>query len=423
MNSTNIKKFKYADTSNNPISLLEYLILNEDDNPYILFKFHNNLNQELESIYFSLLVYDKNQNLIESFKLNVEGLSVKANEAFIPEIKAKINKDVVNIKYELISATFKESIYKDNKYLRKDNEEDIVKKINGKNQIKVIDRYKHAPIKTITILTGVLMFMFVVLTIAGAFFYTDKFANKFAVNGSEYIVLNDEAYLAKAPNNVESFEIPVEVSASKFFKNKTYRVTGIYNEAFKDSNIKYVTLSNYVNILPRAFVNSMINEINNSAYILRIEDEAFKNCDYLEQLELINNTFIGKNAFESCDKLTRLISPKAGVASEAFKGDKLTDLTFDNVLSGKPLYTIFDNRIKDVSKSINDIKIYIARLRVSETLISIDYFHYTSITRLNISTKTSVTFGALCNADHYFIGNARYDQNHEYLDDIIVSTK
>jgi hypothetical protein len=121
--------------------------------------------------------------------------------------------------------------------------------------------------------------------------------------------------------------------------------------------------------------------------------------------------------------LTRLISPKAGVASEAFKGDKLTDLTFDNVLSGKPLYTIFDNRIKDVSKSINDIKIYIARLKVSETLISIDYFHYTSITRLNISTKTSVTFGALCNPDHYFIGNARYDQDHEYLDDIIVSTK
>jgi hypothetical protein len=115
------------------------------------------------------------------------------------------------------------------------------------------------------------------------------------------------------------------------------------------------------------------------------------------------------------------------ICEENFPYDKdvmiLTDLTFDNVLSGKPLYTIFDNRIKDVSKSINDIKIYIARLKVSETLISIDYFHYTSITRLNISTKTSVTFGALCNPDHYFIGNARYDQNHEYLDDIIVSTK
>ena len=46
MNSTNkIEKYTYQSDDTAPVSLLEYVNILEDDKRYLIFKFHNNLNQ------------------------------------------------------------------------------------------------------------------------------------------------------------------------------------------------------------------------------------------------------------------------------------------------------------------------------------------------------------------------------------------
>ena len=69
MNSfNNIKKYKYEKNQKDIVSLVEYIIFEDERNneKYLVFKFQNNVNQYLNEIKFEISQYDSENNLIST---------------------------------------------------------------------------------------------------------------------------------------------------------------------------------------------------------------------------------------------------------------------------------------------------------------------------------------------------------------------
>ena len=442
MSSTNFEKIIYDSTDPSPVSLMEYLIFSEEDSKYLVFKFRNNLNQRLHSITVQVDCYDSDYSLIERSTVTFNELDIRQGALFVPSKKMKVDVSTTNIKVSLINAKFMLSEYiqnelrplsidDNNELSQKDSKKQakyqlkIEKKLakirnskKNKNKYKFKSVMKKRTPSYTRFLTIILSVLAVIYIFVSSYFYVDMYAIKFTYKEVTYEIKNDALYVSSVSPYEESVNIPDRLEVTKNFKTYRYNVVGISEKAFEKSNVKVLTINSKVTVSQAAFANSKIENIVNSDLITSIGDYAFENCTNLSSIEAENCTYVGRFAFANCSSLKELIMPNATVAQDSFKGLKSFDTLSIKDTTTDSFANIFDSSIT-TTKTICTIN----SLTINRRSISIDYFKNSTFKYLYLTNKEpAVTYGAIY---PYALsgGNVTIDEEHEYIDSKIVSSK
>lgn len=151
------------------------------------------------------------------------------------------------------------------------------------------------------------------------------------LSASAYDLMVDGIYYSYNPNTQECKVVKgddnyfgnIIVPETINFKGKDIRVSGISDDAFKDSpNLNSVTLPNTITFYSSSvFENcSSLKSVVLGLNQTKIPKSTFKNCHNLEDLTLPTNiTFIGDNAFTGCSSLTSFVlGTDAEIENNAF---------------------------------------------------------------------------------------------------------
>ena len=340
----NIEKVLYHSNKEEVVSLLEYIIFEDEKSKekYIIFKFQNNVNQVLKQIKFKVSQYDEKGNLIETLVLEHKGFEINANDTFVPKAKMKANSDCSTIQVETLYALFERVEWEKDEFkavtytvddFRKDfslskkitveetvkSKKEKVKKEKPKKKTKndkrsiVIKNVMKQNItvspKVWTIIFSIILFAFVIGT---SFLYKND-ANQFYLDGFEYTLTNNGVVISDYDNTSSNVIIPKMVNDMK--------VVGIDDKAFENCTIKSVTFSDGIAIGDEAFKNcKKLTTINNPNFITSVGDYAFKNCKELTEIEFLTANYIGVGAFEGCNKIYKAELPLATLLENSFKG-------------------------------------------------------------------------------------------------------
>ena len=119
----NIEKIKYSKNTSEVVNLKEYILFENEreEVKYIVFKFVNEVNQQLLGMEFEVSQYNLDGALIETSIVIYDRFLAKANEEFVPNAKLKVNYGCNTISVRLLKAAFdrflwNEGEYEDNSY-------------------------------------------------------------------------------------------------------------------------------------------------------------------------------------------------------------------------------------------------------------------------------------------------------------------
>ena len=119
----NIEKIKYTKKTSEVVNLQEYIVFENErkEEKFIVFKFANNVNQQLLGMEFEVSQYNIDGLLVESSVVIYNSFLANANEEFVPKAKLKVNFLCKTISVKLLKAAFDrflwdEGEYKDNSY-------------------------------------------------------------------------------------------------------------------------------------------------------------------------------------------------------------------------------------------------------------------------------------------------------------------
>ena len=272
-----VTKIKYTDNTSDPVTLSEYIVFQDDKSKrkYIVFRFNNNVTQQLLGMQFEVCQYNAENNLIEKSVVVYDKFLAGAEEEFVPKAKLRVSFNCSTISVRLIQAAFdrfvwKEGEYHDNTYKfgmfykdetepkEEETEDKKPKKIKEKKEKR--EKYKKSkhPFvmkdattrnltkfpKVFNVLVIIVVLAFVVVTL----FLFKKDTKKFTDGDYLVRIINAEdvaiyVYLGKVINLV----FPGEIDG--------YKVTKIDAGAFKNSKISTVTVTFEVTIATDAFVD------------------------------------------------------------------------------------------------------------------------------------------------------------------------
>ena len=119
----NIEKIKYTKNTSEVVNLKEYIVFENErkQEKYIVFKFSNEVNQQLLGMEFEVSQYNVDGALAESSVVIYDRFLAKANEEFVPPAKLKVNYACKTISVKLLKAAYdrflwNEGEYEDNTY-------------------------------------------------------------------------------------------------------------------------------------------------------------------------------------------------------------------------------------------------------------------------------------------------------------------
>ncbi len=119
----NIEKIKYTKSTSEVVNLIEYIVFDNEreEEKYIVFKFVNNVNQQLLGMEFEVNQYNIDNELIEKSVVIYDKFLAKATESFVPAAKLKVNYACKSISVKLLKAAYdrflwNEGEYEDNSY-------------------------------------------------------------------------------------------------------------------------------------------------------------------------------------------------------------------------------------------------------------------------------------------------------------------
>ncbi|MDE6691183.1 MAG: leucine-rich repeat domain-containing protein [Clostridia bacterium] len=302
----NVTKIRYNDQSDEPVTLNEYIVFQDDKSKrkYIVFRFSNNVTQQLLGMQFEVCQYNVDDNLIEKSVVVYNQFLAGAEEEFVPKAKLRVSYNCTSISVRLIQAAFdrfvwKEGEYADNTYKfgmfyndstkpQDEKESDKSKKLKTnkskrekpekrkktKNPFSLKDATtgnlaKLPKVFNVLVIIAVLVFVSVTLVLFKK--DTKKFTD------GDYLVRitadGDAAvygYLGDETNLV----IPDKIAG--------YPVAKIDGGAFKNSDVVSVTFNSEVKIDDGAFVNcTKLTWVISKYKITTLGDDAFQNCPKL----------------------------------------------------------------------------------------------------------------------------------------------
>ena len=108
-----IKKINYKDNRDSIVALKEYILFKDEigKKQLLIFKFQNNLNQELSKMTFNVMQYDSENFMIKKSTVNYDDFTVDRGEAFVPKLKMEVDIFCNTIEVELTYAKFERVEY------------------------------------------------------------------------------------------------------------------------------------------------------------------------------------------------------------------------------------------------------------------------------------------------------------------------
>ena len=119
----NIEKIKYSKATSEVINLKEYIVFENErkQEKYVVFKFVNNVSQQLLGMEFEVFEYNIDGDIVESTVVVYDKPLAGPNAEFVPNAKLKVNYACKTISVKLHKAAYdrflwKEGEYEDNSY-------------------------------------------------------------------------------------------------------------------------------------------------------------------------------------------------------------------------------------------------------------------------------------------------------------------
>ena len=308
----NIEKIKYA-SEDCVVTLREYIVFEDEraEEKYVVFKFANNVSQQLLGMEFEVSQYDIDGSLVEKSQVVYPKFLAKPDEQFVPKAKLKVNYACKTLSVRLIQAAFDRFIWKEGQFL--DNsykfehyaaDEDTEAAKRGvqvksaavkaqpaptapkKCKYKIPFNVKDTTRKNIAKFPAVFNFLVLLVMLVAiglaAYFFTSK-STGFTVG--DYGV--------------------------KIVSGKTVEITGYTGEA--KSVVIPATLGDYTvaGIAENAFKNSEIESVKINSSSLYIDSFAFEGCAKLKTVASSAEITVKTNAFKGCVNLATVTLPNA----------------------------------------------------------------------------------------------------------------
>ena len=417
-----IKKVNYTDNADSVVALKEYICFKDEarKKQLAIFKFQNNLNQQLSKMTFDVMQFDSDNFMIRKTTVNYDDFIADKGEAFVPKMKMELDifcsSIQINLTYakfervEYVNGTLKPIPYsikefrdnkekevtpskKEQKLLEKQKIKELKKKNkeSDKRRMEVQDvTHRNKPLIS-AVLSTIMCLALIAFVAATVVIY--------GLNGKLY-QSGDYMYEKQSDNtitihkyygNEENILIPETIDNLK--------VIAIDDKAFKNKDCQSVTFTSNVTIGPKAFQDcTNLSQIFGMEFVISVGSEAFKNCSNLQNIDSTELDSIGVRSFENCTSLKNINIPNTLVENEAFLGcDRIESLVIRDTATSH-LIDIFGGE-KNKLKS----------LTIARKNIGAGYFSdMTSLTQLSFAVTPTIEFGALSgtNIQGHFINES-----------------
>ena len=268
----NIEKIKYTKSTSEVVNLNEYIVFEDEraEKKYIVFKFVNNVNQQLLGLEFEVNQYDIDNALVETSIVIYDSFLANPNSEFVPAAKLKVNYACKTISIKLKKAAYdrfmwNEGEYEDNSYKFVHYYEDEKKvpppkpEKNGKKEKKEKKQksngkkfeMKNQTKKNIARFPAVflaIVFIVVCAFVGVTLYFFEKSSDRFTIDDYKLrIVDGNRVSIYGYAGDAKELEITANVG--------DYQVVMIESGAFTDSSVESVTISTPLTIEKYAFVN------------------------------------------------------------------------------------------------------------------------------------------------------------------------
>ncbi|MCH5148499.1 MAG: hypothetical protein J1G05_03945 [Clostridiales bacterium] len=270
----NIEKIKYSKNTSEVVNLKEYILFENEreEIKYIVFKFSNEVNQQLLGMEFEVSQYNLDGALIETSIVIYDKVLAKANEDFVPNAKLKVNYGCKTISVRLLKAAFdkflwNEGEYEDNSYKfdhyyrdehaqkpapapapvqqEEKPKKEKKKKIGKKFELKQQTRKNIARFPAFFL---ALIFIAVSAFVGVSLYLFERDSKRFTIDGFKLcIAYGKNVSIYGYVGNDKVVEIPQTLGE--------YYVITIESGAFTDCKMERVEINASLTIEPRAFVN------------------------------------------------------------------------------------------------------------------------------------------------------------------------
>lgn len=310
----NIEKIKYS-SSDCIVTLLEYIVFEDElaEEKYVVFKFSNNVSQQLLGMEFEVCQYDVEGCLIEKSIVVYNKFLAKADKCFVPDAKLKVNYLLKTLSVRLVKAAFDRFVWKEGEYLdnsykfehyASDIDRELPPKIATPTGVgacvaavkpascgpQIPFTVKNTTRKNIAKFPGVFnalvcFLAFVASGVSVWLFSTNSSA--FTIDGYD-LKLISKSEMTVAVTGCERTEKDLVIPA----RLGDYTVVRICTGAFKDSKIESVTFDSSLYIEDFAFENCTNLKTVASSAEITVSAEAFKNCKQLTNINLPYSAWI-----------------------------------------------------------------------------------------------------------------------------------
>ena len=429
-----IKKVNYTDNADSVVALKEYICFKDEarKKQLAIFKFQNNLNQQLTKMTFDVMQFDSDNFMIRKTTITYDDFVADRGEAFVPKMKMELDIFCDSIQIKLTYAKFERVEFvngimkpipysikefrdnkekpekpskKEQKLLEKQKIKELKKKgkESDKRRMEVLDvtnRNKPLISAVLTTVMSLALIAFVAVTVV-----------MYGINGKLYQSgdymyekrNNEEAVIHKYYGNEENILVPETIDGLK--------IIGIDDKAFKNKECSSLTLSSQVSIGNSAFEDCVnLSVIYGMENVVSVGDKAFRNCSNLKSIDSTELDSIGVRSFENCTSLKNVSIPNTTVEMEAFKGCA-------NIVSLEIRDTTSTHLVDIFAGEKNKVQ----RLTISRENIGVGYFtNMNSLTELYFGTVPNIEFGALTDTN---IAGHFINESVEILDGNIIAIK
>ncbi|MDE7082445.1 MAG: leucine-rich repeat domain-containing protein [Clostridia bacterium] len=326
----NIEKIKYA-SADCVVTLREYIVFEDEraEEKFVVFKFSNNVSQQLLGMEFEVSQYDIDGNLVEKSVVIYNKFLAKPDQPFVPNAKLKVNYLCKTLSVRLVQAAFDRFIWKEGKYLdnsykfehyARDEDTEAAKYAAPVKQVKVKEpkpdpapkrrkgklpfTAKNSMRKNIARFPGVFNFFVCILIFVAIglsiYFFNDR-STSFTLDNYDLKILDantNTVTVTGYEGDGKNITIPATIGE--------YTVVRISGDAFKNSEITSVKFNSpSLYIESSAFEGCKSLKTVSSSGEITVTGYAFKDCTRLESITL-PNSILFTNSLANCTKVSYL---------------------------------------------------------------------------------------------------------------------
>ena len=327
----NITKIKYTGTPTELVTLDEYIMFQDDKakRKYIIFRFSNNVTQQLLGMQFEVCQYNVDGDLLAKSIVIYNKFLAGPEEEFVPKAKLRVGYRCTSISIRLIQAAYdrflwKEGEYEDNSYkfdhffhdekllarsgdakthnkaVKEEKEKKPKKQKKNKKRFSLRDATRKNLAK-FPVFFNVIVFILVIGFVIASLVIFKNDGTKFTVGNYRLRMIGggkDSVAIYGYTGTESQLVIPEKI--------EDYTVTKIDGGAFNKARITSVSFEGKVTVAERAFENCASLTSVASGKAVTVMAGAFYKCEGITGVNMPSATFT-KGSFYGCSAITSAI--------------------------------------------------------------------------------------------------------------------